>query len=228
MAIDQPASCGEKVMKVFKCILRNCFEKDERINGLNYAPTTVAPQLVSTERLQQETSMPEEEDRQNQNLEEEATSSSFSPFSWFRIRKESHSRFIPLSTLSSDSSVEEGTSSITYSSNNHSNKCSKLTAAQTFEFDVNKEVPTIFNNEFVVPGSDIQQMMAFAMKQNVVDGVDECVICMDEFTPENPRMPTLCGCGSNKTYFHLPCLYQWIEQNKNCPTCRKTLRWEEF
>lgn len=45
---------------------------------------------------------------------------------------------------------------------------------------------------------------------------------------QNPRMPTLCGCGENKTYFHLPCLYQWIEQSKDCPSCRKRLRWEEF
>lgn len=57
---------------------------------------------------------------------------------------------------------------------------------------------------------------------------EECVICMEGFDPTNPRMPTLCGCGQNKTYFHLPCLYQWIEQDRNCPSCRQKLRWEEF
>mmetsp|Transcript_11082 Transcript_11082/g.24702 ORF Transcript_11082/g.24702 Transcript_11082/m.24702 type:complete len:397 (+) Transcript_11082:53-1243(+) len=74
---------------------------------------------------------------------------------------------------------------------------------------------------------------------------EECVICMEGFDETNPRMPTLCGCGENKTLFHLPCLYQWVEgqqqssstalshgteppQRRTCPTCRETLTWEEF
>eukprot|EP00591_Stephanopyxis_turris_P010186 CAMPEP_0195515418 /NCGR_PEP_ID=MMETSP0794_2-20130614/6487_1 /TAXON_ID=515487 /ORGANISM="Stephanopyxis turris, Strain CCMP 815" /LENGTH=272 /DNA_ID=CAMNT_0040643829 /DNA_START=151 /DNA_END=966 /DNA_ORIENTATION=- len=93
------------------------------------------------------------------------------------------------------------------------------------------EFPCIASNEIVLPGSDLQKAMALKMseamkkqqddsssKVTTDDGdtnrtsgeeIDECVICMEEFTSSNPRMPTLCGCGANKTHFHLPCLYQW-------------------
>jgi len=96
-------------------------------------------------------------------------------------------------------------------------------------FDGSREYPTILPEEVVLPGSKLQHQMAKAMKQySIHESVDECVICMEGFDPTNPRMPTLCGCGENKTYFHLPCLYQWIEQSPDCPSCRQRLRWEEF
>lgn len=101
---------------------------------------------------------------------------------------------------------------------------------QASSFDSSKDIPTILSEQVVLPGSELQAKMALAMsaKLEVHDHDDECVICMDGFDPTNPRMPTLCGCGENKTYFHLPCLYQWIEQSRNCPSCAKRLRWEEF
>ena len=99
---------------------------------------------------------------------------------------------------------------------------------QASSFDSSKEVPTIQTEQIVMPGSELQLQMAKAMAGKLEEHDDECVICMEGFDPTNPRMPTLCGCGENKTYFHLPCLYQWIEQSRNCPSCRKRLRWEEF
>ena len=101
---------------------------------------------------------------------------------------------------------------------------------QASSFDSSKDIPTILSEHVVLPGSELQAQMAMAMaaKLEAHDHDDECVICMDGFDPTNPRMPTLCGCGENKTYFHLPCLYQWIEQSRNCPSCAKRLRWEEF
>jgi hypothetical protein len=95
-------------------------------------------------------------------------------------------------------------------------------------FDASMDVPTISPEEIVMPGSKLQAQMALAAAKSLEEMGEECVICMEGFDPTNPRMPTLCGCGQNKTYFHLPCLYQWIEQNSNCPSCRKRLRWEEF
>jgi transposase-like protein len=99
---------------------------------------------------------------------------------------------------------------------------------QACSFDSSKGVATILNDHIVLPGSDIQKQMAAAMAAELEEHDDECVICMEGFDPTNPRMPTRCGCGENRTYFHLPCLYQWIEQSKNCPSCRKRLQWEEF
>ena len=95
-------------------------------------------------------------------------------------------------------------------------------------FDSSTDIPTINVDEIVLPGSALQKEMARAASLNLEKQDDECVICMECFDPTNPRMPTLCGCGQNKTYFHLPCLYQWIEQSRECPSCRQKLRWEEF
>lgn len=106
---------------------------------------------------------------------------------------------------------------------------SPLQEATTFQYISDSEIPVaIALDEVVLPGSKIQKEMALKMAAGLEKHGDECVICMEGFDPTNPRMPTLCGCGKNKTYFHLPCLYQWIEQDVNCPSCRKRLEWEEF
>lgn len=89
-------------------------------------------------------------------------------------------------------------------------------------------IPAIESEEVVLPGSALQYQMAASMSGTLEEQGEECVICLEGFDPTNPRMPTLCGCGENKTYFHLPCLYQWLEQSSECPSCRKRLRWEEF
>ena len=101
-----------------------------------------------------------------------------------------------------------------------------LTLASSF--DSSKDIPTICLDQVVMPGSELQARMAKAMSERLEEQNDECVICMENFDPTNPRMPTLCGCGENKTYFHLPCLYQWIEKSRKCPSCGEKLRWEEF
>ena len=105
---------------------------------------------------------------------------------------------------------------------------SPLRAAESF--DSISDIPCINASEVVFPGSELQKEMARHMAGSKLTDAHEaeCVICMEGFDPTNPRMPTLCGCGENKTYFHLPCLYQWIEQSEDCPSCREKLTWEEF
>uniref|UniRef100_A0A7S1ZT87 RING-type E3 ubiquitin transferase n=1 Tax=Trieres chinensis TaxID=1514140 RepID=A0A7S1ZT87_TRICV len=107
---------------------------------------------------------------------------------------------------------------------------SPLRAASSFGVEEGQHdiIPAIALDEIVMPGSELQKKMSEALSHKLEDMGDECVICLEGFDPTNPRMPTLCGCGENKTYFHLPCLYQWIDQDENCPSCRKRLRWEEF
>ncbi|GAB5034036.1 Hypothetical protein NocV09_01601470 [Nannochloropsis oceanica] len=79
----------------------------------------------------------------------------------------------------------------------------------------------------------------------------ECVICLEEFTRENPEMHTLCSCGENRARFHYPCLLIYLERGPRgrreeqrrrrgeeegeggneqylCPTCRGPLYWEEM
>mmetsp|Transcript_34483 Transcript_34483/g.50060 ORF Transcript_34483/g.50060 Transcript_34483/m.50060 type:complete len:280 (-) Transcript_34483:92-931(-) len=107
---------------------------------------------------------------------------------------------------------------------------SPLRLAHSFSCNEKDSIPTISLDEFVMPGSDLQQAMSAALKAkgSMGDMDDECVICMEGFSDDNPRMPTLCGCGENKTYFHLPCLLVWIDKNDTCPSCREKLTWEEF
>jgi hypothetical protein len=126
---------------------------------------------------------------------------------------------------------------------------SPLRQAISFNTTINSDnVPscTINNDEIVLPGSLLQQQMAEEMMRKLStsnsnsndnnkilynrsgSSIEECVICMEPFDNSNPRMPTLCNCGVNKTYFHLPCLYQWTEQCSDCPSCRTKLTWEEF
>ena len=96
-------------------------------------------------------------------------------------------------------------------------------------FDSKGDIPTISASEVVLPGSQLQKDMATLMANAKLTNDDvECVICLEHFDASNPRMPTNCGCGENATYFHLPCLYQWLEQSRDCPSCRKKLTWEEF
>lgn len=108
-------------------------------------------------------------------------------------------------------------------------KPSSLSARQALTFDATSDIPCIASNEIVLPGSKLQKEMAAQMvSAKLTDADVECVICMEPFDDTNPRMPTLCGCGENKTFFHLPCLYQWLDQNSECPSCREKLTWEEF
>jgi len=93
------------------------------------------------------------------------------------------------------------------------------------------DIPSIALQEVVMPGSLLQRQMSIRLQDKGVlseANVDECVICMDTFDESNPRMPTLCGCGENKTFFHLPCLYQWVDKCSDCPSCRVHLNWQEL
>lgn len=101
--------------------------------------------------------------------------------------------------------------------------------ATSFHRSTLLDIPCINSDEIVFPGSALQKEMAAQLQCAKLKEEDvECVICMEPFSFDNPRMPTLCACGENKTFFHLPCLYQWIEQSSNCPSCRQPLAWEEF
>jgi hypothetical protein len=43
---------------------------------------------------------------------------------------------------------------------------------------------------------------------------------------DNPRMPTLCGCGENRAKFHYPCLLLYLEKKRSCPVCSQDLYYQ--
>ncbi|KAK6255867.1 hypothetical protein QUC31_017560 [Theobroma cacao] len=45
---------------------------------------------------------------------------------------------------------------------------------------------------------------------------DVCPTCLEEYTPENPKIVTKCS-----HHFHLGCIYEWMERSENCPVCGK-------
>ncbi|KAJ6369835.1 hypothetical protein OIU76_028146 [Salix suchowensis] len=45
---------------------------------------------------------------------------------------------------------------------------------------------------------------------------DACPTCLDEYTPENPKIMTECS-----HHFHLGCIYEWMERSDSCPVCGK-------
>uniref|UniRef100_K3WBN4 RING-type E3 ubiquitin transferase n=1 Tax=Globisporangium ultimum (strain ATCC 200006 / CBS 805.95 / DAOM BR144) TaxID=431595 RepID=K3WBN4_GLOUD len=55
----------------------------------------------------------------------------------------------------------------------------------------------------------------------------ECIMCLDIFSPDNPKVRTLCSCGMNRTNFHMSCLMEWKNRNAKCPVCREYLFYED-
>ncbi|KAK1272026.1 E3 ubiquitin-protein ligase [Acorus gramineus] len=54
------------------------------------------------------------------------------------------------------------------------------------------------------------------------DDEDVCPTCLDEYTPENPKIVTRCA-----HHFHLGCIYEWMERSENCPICGKEMEFAE-
>ncbi|KAJ0099394.1 hypothetical protein Patl1_21633 [Pistacia atlantica] len=51
---------------------------------------------------------------------------------------------------------------------------------------------------------------------------DVCPTCLEEYTPENPKIVTKCS-----HHFHLGCIYEWMERSENCPVCGKVMAFDE-
>jgi len=51
---------------------------------------------------------------------------------------------------------------------------------------------------------------------------DVCPTCLDEYTPENPKIVTNCS-----HHFHLGCIYEWMERSDSCPVCGKEMVFDE-
>ncbi|THG19650.1 hypothetical protein TEA_024663 [Camellia sinensis var. sinensis] len=52
--------------------------------------------------------------------------------------------------------------------------------------------------------------------QHSSEDEDVCPTCLDEYTPENPKITAKCS-----HHFHLGCIYEWMERSDSCPICGK-------
>ncbi|CAM8975823.1 unnamed protein product [Rhodiola kirilowii] len=55
------------------------------------------------------------------------------------------------------------------------------------------------------------------------DDEDVCPTCLEEYTPENPKILTKCS-----HHFHLGCIYEWMERSDTCPVCGKVMIFGEI
>ncbi|KAM5581130.1 E3 ubiquitin-protein ligase [Rosa sericea] len=51
---------------------------------------------------------------------------------------------------------------------------------------------------------------------------DVCPTCLEEYTPENPKIMTKCS-----HHYHLGCIYEWMERSESCPVCGKVMAFDE-
>ncbi|XP_031247195.1 E3 ubiquitin-protein ligase At3g02290-like [Pistacia vera] len=58
--------------------------------------------------------------------------------------------------------------------------------------------------------------------QTSAEDEDVCPTCLDEYTPENPKITTRCS-----HHFHLGCIYEWLERSESCPICGKEMEFCE-
>ncbi|KAJ3674309.1 hypothetical protein LUZ60_004925 [Juncus effusus] len=55
------------------------------------------------------------------------------------------------------------------------------------------------------------------------DEENDCPICLEEYTEENPKMELQCNHD-----FHLSCIYEWMERSEACPVCGKVMLFDEI
>ncbi|XP_028057579.1 E3 ubiquitin-protein ligase At3g02290-like [Camellia sinensis] len=58
--------------------------------------------------------------------------------------------------------------------------------------------------------------------QHSSEDEDVCPTCLDEYTPENPKITAKCS-----HHFHLGCIYEWMERSDSCPICGKEMEFCE-
>ncbi|XP_060215064.1 E3 ubiquitin-protein ligase At3g02290-like [Lycium barbarum] len=74
------------------------------------------------------------------------------------------------------------------------------------------------------PPKDYSSKIVTGVQYEVSSSEDEdvCPTCLEEYTPENPKISTKC-CH----HYHLSCIYEWQMRSEKCPVCGKLMEFEE-
>ncbi|KAL0450425.1 UNVERIFIED_CONTAM: E3 ubiquitin-protein ligase [Sesamum latifolium] len=73
-----------------------------------------------------------------------------------------------------------------------------------------------YNSRSSLKLSTAKTSTGFAHIYTSSEDEDVCPTCLEEYTPENPKIITKCS-----HHFHLGCIYEWMERSDNCPVCGK-------
>lgn len=67
----------------------------------------------------------------------------------------------------------------------------------------------------------IYEQISFQDFSGIYDDIsNECNICLEEFDDKEFVVLLPCGC---LPLYHRHCIFEWIDKNPTCPTCRKEL-----
>jgi hypothetical protein len=110
-------------------------------------------------------------------------------------------------------------------------KLKKIEKRSTLEEKLNPELDNNYSTHNLMPSTnenekDVDLNLCFISE--AVRNKEECLICLDEFTNENPMIFTLCACGENKVFFHYPCLLLYVEKKNECPNCGTYMYYQVF
>ncbi|KAM3203442.1 E3 ubiquitin-protein ligase isoform X1 [Capsicum annuum] len=74
------------------------------------------------------------------------------------------------------------------------------------------------------PRKEYSSTMVTGAQYEVSSSEDEdvCPTCLEEYTPENPKISTKCS-----HHFHLSCIYEWQMRSATCPVCGKLMEFEQ-
>ncbi|OAY70244.1 E3 ubiquitin-protein ligase, partial [Ananas comosus] len=69
-------------------------------------------------------------------------------------------------------------------------------------------------NESLVKDSSVEATSEVTEIHYSSEEEDDCPICLEEYTSENPRIILQCN-----HHYHLSCIYEWMERSQACPIC---------
>ncbi|XP_020095566.1 E3 ubiquitin-protein ligase At3g02290-like isoform X2 [Ananas comosus] len=77
-------------------------------------------------------------------------------------------------------------------------------------------------NESLVKDSSVEATSEVTEIHYSSEEEDDCPICLEEYTSENPRIILQCN-----HHYHLSCIYEWMERSQACPICGEVMLFKE-
>lgn len=79
---------------------------------------------------------------------------------------------------------------------------------------------SFFDHPLKKPSAEVASVRGYFYSSSEEE--DVCPTCLEEYTPENPKIMTRCS-----HHYHLGCIYEWMERSDSCPVCGKVMEFNE-